>query len=224
MFAAAIWSSLALAGYATRIFSGGGQGHCSFNNGLASTLSVLAWEVSEEAVEKGDRCFQDVVESQQTRRHPPKWRFTKQKFNMKKNKPTHFLDKASRASLLMRWLHAELESRNHKNVDLRSLLWACHHAVGIMADGGDFLTGPECSQVATIGEFALREYLKLHHQLAGKTLYKLFHLRPKWHMLHHIFLSLVGAGEDRINPYLEVCWMDEDFLKKVRPSPGIVTR
>lgn len=148
---------------------------------------------------------------------PRKWKLDKKKINMKGGQATHLLAKAHHTSLVMRWLLHEVENKDCGNFHVHSLLWAANYSIGAMAAGSMFLSSHEGRQIKAMGEFFLREYLHLHHiESAAVASYKLFHLRPKWHLLHHVFLSC-DPGDDAVvrNPYNGVCWMDEDMLKKV---------
>lgn len=144
---------------------------------------------------------------------PKRWKFTKTKINMKGGQVAHFKEKGHRTGLVLKWLFAELDANGCDNHHLQSLLWAAHHVMGLLSSKKLFLTREEGSQICSLGEFMLKQYLHLHHQRVGSV--KLWHIRPKWHLLHHIFLSCETTADFCRNPHSGVCWMDEDFLKKM---------
>ena len=141
---------------------------------------------------------------------PKGWKFDRAKISMKGGEWAHFKDKGARTAMALQWLHHELNINDCGNAAMRSLLWAAEYSIGVMVKADVFLTDQESSQIAKVGQFFLIQYLKLHHE-GSDSRYKVFHLRPKWHLLTHVFMT-VGTCK---NPAIGVCWLDEDFLKKI---------
>ena len=157
--------------------------------------------------------FKKFLKDNRLEKVPRKWKFTSTKLNMKENEFVHFKDKGHRTGLVLRWLWHELNTKDCGNPHVHSVIWASHHAIGIMGAKSHFLTKNEGKQVRILGEFLLREFLILHQQgYPGKM--KVWQIRPKWHLLHHIFLSCDTEQDCVRNPWIGTCFMDEDMLKK----------
>lgn len=145
---------------------------------------------------------------------PKRWHFSKSKITMVGGEYAHFKDKGARAGYATQWLFDELNTKDCENDTLRALLWAANFSVGVMANAGLFLTAEEAAQVHHTGEFFTQQYLVLHHAGCSGE-YKVWQLRPKLHLLHHMFCFCENKPAGCKNPWKNACWMDEDFLKKL---------
>ena len=86
-------------------------------------------------------------------------------------------------------------------------LWASNHCISLWSNTGRFLTGDERRDVREAGML----YLRSHVALAEKAITdekRLYRIRPKLHLLHHLFVR-----DGCANPHCYSTWMDEDALK-----------
>ena len=67
------------------------------------------------------------------------------------------------------------------------------------------------NEVQVVGNFYLRTHLALNRKYCNWGSYRLFHVRPKLHMLFHV-LDSCNTGK---NPCSDACWMEEDWIRRV---------
>jgi hypothetical protein len=102
---------------------------------------------------------------------------------------------------------------NPAGVDLRiSEFWrAADVFLGTLQAQGLWLIGPPKDRVVQAGWDMLRALEALNVAYADT---KYFHLTPKAHAVVHIVLE-AEQKPFLINPWLDCCWMDEDFIGRV---------
>ena len=84
------------------------------------------------------------------------------------------------------WLEHELSMHAALYQEICTMLWASNKAVSLMYAGIFFLTPGEKSSLEMLGFF----FLKLYIRMANKAISEhklLFRVRPKLHMLNHVF-------------------------------------
>lgn len=159
--------------------------------------------------------FKRWIEQSNLAKLPRKWSFSKPKLNWKSGTFASLRDKGSRTSSVLLWLADLLDGRDCGDNLLRTCVWAANNVIGLLASAAQaspFLTDAEAEQVKTVGQIFMQTYVALHLQHRGEAV-KLFQFRPKAHLLQHLLLLHVPGNQT--NPWLGVCWMDEDLLKKL---------
>ena len=91
-------------------------------------------------------------------------------------------------------------------------VWAANEFLLLYMTAGIFLTAEQSDQ-SKMGMLFLRMYLTLSSAALILEI-KLWKVRPKLHMLHHVFLNWAWP-QCRRNPHNDSTWMDEDYVKKV---------
>ena len=110
------------------------------------------------------------------------------------------------------WLQSLCEE-NHALLphDLGVALWSANHVLSLMQNAPTYLSPQEQKNKMIIGQLFMKSYLRLANQFLHQRK-KLFRLRPKLHILHHIFRS---NPPSRQNPAKYSTWIDEDGLKRL---------
>lgn len=149
-------------------------------------------------------------------RFPSRWRLNKHKLSLKGGKFCHLTTKGWQTAIIMRWLNSFM-CRDNVDIDpdLQSLVWSACNWVGFLNDKAKesmFLSADDASQVASVGYFFQRCYLTVHNNYKGFCAFKLFNVRPKFHMLSHLFDDVQSR---RKNPMCNSCWHDEGWLKTI---------
>ena len=111
---------------------------------------------------------------------------------------------------MQQWVLHEISSVRDPGLDgnLVLALWASNHCISLWSNAGRrWLTSGEVQTVQQCGMV----YMKCYIALAEKALreqQRLHRVRPKLHLMHHLFVSYGHA-----NPHCYSTWMDEDALK-----------
>ena len=102
-----------------------------------------------------------------------------------------------------RWL-VDISSRFADQLppQLCCALWTADHILSILSNGGRFLTAAEQANKERFGEVFIRSYLELA-ALSLRRRQRLFRLRPKFHLLHHV---LKDHPRSRLNPHVFATW------------------
>ena len=109
------------------------------------------------------------------------------------------------------WLENELLPHTDRYPDFTTLLWSANHSLGVLSKAGRWLTTLERDNVRAAGRVFMQTYMRLAGDASAQGSF-LFRVRPKTHLLHHLFRS---HRPSRLNCYVYSTWMDEDFLKKI---------
>lgn len=143
---------------------------------------------------------------------PRKWKLSKKKINMKGGQDATLRDKGATMQVLLAWLVDLLSQRDPGDNLLFTCLWAALHSIGFLSSIRKkiWMTSEEMEQVTQVGYCFCSSYLHLHEREAGSSCL-LFKVRPKWHLVHHALLLPFGDK----NPAGGLCFIDEDFLKKL---------
>lgn len=142
---------------------------------------------------------------------PKQWKLTSNRLSLKGGKFTHFIGKAWHCKVVLGFL---VDFTANLDVDplLKTVLWAAQNVFGVLSESRTrsvFLLPSEIQQVQTVGQLFLEVYLRLRVKYTGWCIYKLFNVRPKFHILTHLITDMVRVR----NPVAASGWMDEDFLK-----------
>ena len=113
----------------------------------------------------------------------------------------------------LKWLEFEMDQGGRAEVPhlLRTVIWASNNVFGLLANAGMFLTPHQQELVQTVGNLLIRSYL----QLASDSLDqgdRLWKIRPKFHLLHHLFLE--SGRPSALNFHHLSTWMGEDSVKR----------
>ena len=115
--------------------------------------------------------------------------------------------------VLLKWLEFEMNQGGRAEVPhlLRTVIWSANNVFGLLANAGLFLTHHQQEQVQTVGNLLIRSYLRLASEALdqGDRLWK---IRPKFHLLHHLFLE--SGRPSALNFHHLSTWMDEDSVKR----------
>jgi hypothetical protein len=123
------------------------------------------------------------------------------------------ISKAAQVGVVHKWL-AHLASSNFIADDMvATAVWASNELLETVVGGPNFLTTAAASWAHTCGMLYLFSYVRLA-TVALEARKTRWFVRPKFHMSHHIILSLNSRRSKR-NPHLDAVWMDEDFVGKM---------
>ena len=144
---------------------------------------------------------------------PKQWTLSSKRLSLKGGKFVHFVGKAWQCKVVLNFL---VDFVAEKDVDpmIKTLVWAAQNFLGVLSqsrDNGVFLEQAEAEQVKTVGMLFVDCYLRLRVKYEGWCLYRLFNIRPKVHLLVHVFTDTVHLR----NVMTSASWMDEDFLRHV---------
>ena len=140
-------------------------------------------------------------------------RLTKVNLNWKSHEYPEVHCKGYDTYVLLKWLEFEMDQGGRAEVPhlLRTVVWASNSVFGLLANAAMFLTPHQQEQVQTVGKILIRSYL----QLASESLDRgdrLWKIRPKYHLLHHLFLE--SGRPSALNFHHLSTWMDEDSVKR----------
>lgn len=150
------------------------------------------------------------------------FRFTKSNLNLKTGEYAELRAKGYVSGLVVQWLASFMETlRAGQSVEeaerddcLRTELFLCNHLFTYMhalkQEKVCVLTRDQAEQICTVGEALIRMYLALACSDWSGFSYKLFHCRPKVHMVHH---SVLNALATRRLPVSYATFMDEDWTR-----------
>ena len=114
------------------------------------------------------------------------------------------------AFAILRWLREELAEVTDPQYDhISAMVWLADSWVTMLCDGEDFISENCAKQIQVLGESFLKLYLQAAHLQP-----KVWKIRPKWHLVHHLILDAAMRRSHR-NPSRDSTWMDEDWMKKV---------
>ena len=113
------------------------------------------------------------------------------------------------------WLEHELSVHTASYQEICTMLWASNKAFSLLYSAGRFLDQGEKDSLGALGGLFLRVYVSMAAE-AQQRHKLMWRVRPKLHMLCHIFRSPRVA-----NPSKYSTWMDEDFLKKCGKTLGL---
>lgn len=114
------------------------------------------------------------------------------------------------AYVICLWLQEILTPHTDEFQDFCTLLWSGNRAISLLyANKGWWLEVSERETLRTVGHVFVLTFARLAYQSMTSGLL-LFRMKPKMHLLHHLFRS-----PRLVNPARYATWMDEDFLKKL---------
>ena len=113
------------------------------------------------------------------------------------------------------WLEDLLSNHSQTFPEICTMLWAGNRAISLMYSANLFLNEQEKKSLAILGDCLLRTYMSMA-RIAMENNALLWRVRPKLHMMCHIFRSPRSINQSRYST-----WMDEDFLKKIGKTMGL---
>ena len=136
-------------------------------------------------------------------------KLTKSKLSWKSRQYPSLASSGYDAYVIMLWIESILSNHAEIYPEMATLVWTSNHAISLMYSAGLFLTQNEKENLKVLGNAFLSLYVSLAKGAmdSNKLLWR---IRPKFHMMNHLFVSHRG-----INPAAYSTWMDEDYLKKV---------
>jgi hypothetical protein len=121
--------------------------------------------------------------------------------------------------MISRWLVSLwLEGTLAQYPLLGTTLWAAHTFFTLQFQMRAFLPAADLAQLGRIGRIFADGYETLAAQAmdAGQLL---FRIRPKYHLVLHIILSVTAEHpcfrRSGRNPHCNAAWLDEDFIGKI---------
>ena len=123
----------------------------------------------------------------------------------------HFKVKAADIGTCVQWLAFLSTTTDFEDDDLSTAIWCVNEAMKIFMKSGFFLTPEQAEYAQSMGLVFIRTWLQLAARAISKG-QKMFKVRPKLHLLHHVFLC---HRRSRRNPGVDICFMDEDFIKHI---------
>jgi len=143
-------------------------------------------------------------------------KFTKGKLCWKTRKYPSLGVSGYDAYVIALWLEDVLSGHHQKYPEISSMLWLSNRAVSLMySQESWFLSQQEKDTLEVLG-FA---FLKIYMSMAVTALQQhklLWKVRPKVHLLCHVFRSFRSC-----NPARYSTWLDEDFLRKSGKTLGL---
>lgn len=144
-------------------------------------------------------------------------KLTKAKLTWHSNKYPCLCVSGYDAYVVGRWMEDLLAAYEDSYPEIYTMLWASNKAMSLQYHANRFLTVDEKASLQTLGDIFLRTYMYMAHTAVHEHKF-LWRVRPKMHMLCHIFRS-----PRCINQSVYSTWMDEDFLKKCGKTLGLTT-
>ena len=143
-------------------------------------------------------------------------KFTKGKLCWKTRKYPSLGVSGYDAYVIALWLEDVLSGHHQKYPEISSMLWLSNRAISLMySQESWFLSQQEKDTLEVLG-FA---FLKIYMSMAVTALQQhklLWKVRPKVHLLCHVFRSFRSC-----NPARYSTWLDEDFLRKSGKTLGL---
>ena len=139
-------------------------------------------------------------------------RLTKRKLGWDSKSYPEFRGSGYDAFVVLRWLVQVVQSHPAEvPAPLYRAIYAADHTLSVLYNAGRYLTEAEQHSKETYGMMFLHNYMEMvHRNLTARR--RLFRLRPKFHLMHHIVKARPGS---RVNPAVFSTWMDEDCLRKM---------
>ena len=136
-------------------------------------------------------------------------RFTRNRLTWKANRYPELVCSGYDSFVISSWLEGILENHADRYPMILTLLWSCNKATSLMYAASGFLTPEEKASLKVLGNLFLKTFLHLACQ-ARQDLKFFWRVRPKLHLLAHVFDSCRDVNQSRYST-----WMDEDYLKKI---------
>lgn len=145
-------------------------------------------------------------------------KFSKKKLNWKSNSyPELRTGSGYDVAVISKWLQHVLLGHQHIYPQFATLLWALNNCLTILYAAPWFLSEEDRMRIRTMGSIFMRVYLQLSNDALSMNEF-MWRCRPKLHILHHIFKC-----HRSVNMAKYSTWMDEDFLKKISKTLGLVS-
>lgn len=142
-------------------------------------------------------------------------RITRAKLIWKNNAYPGFSSSGYDAFVAMRWLEALLAPYTDVYKEICTLIWCANQAISLLYSADRYLSQTERDNLDVLGSTFLSTYMFLAKNAIDELKF-LWRVRPKHHMMSHIFRS-----RRCINQSYYSTWMDEDFLKKIGKVLGL---
>jgi len=198
--------------------SGGRQAQssiCQENMGVVADQTIFNASTIADRLALGTDALRRFAK---THRLPLRLRkLTKAKLTWHSNKYPCLCVSGYDAYVVGRWMEGLLAAYEDSYPEIYTMLWASNKAMSLQYHANRFLTVDEKASLQTLGDIFLRTYMYMAHTAVHEHKF-LWRVRPKMHMLCHIFRS-----PRCINQSVYSTWMDEDFLKKCGKTLGLTT-
>lgn len=198
--------------------------HC-WNLGCARDLigSIMKIILSEQVVFPGTNLklrLAQATESLKTyakhHRYPLRLRkFTQSKLRWERRKYPSLAASGYDSFVVGKWLEHVLSGHTQRYPEVSTLLWASNQGISLLYAAGRFLDCHEKRSLEMLGSIYLTTYMSLARTALEQRVL-LWKIRPKFHLLSHVFRS-----PRIINPAFYSTWLDEDFLKKAGRTLGL---
>lgn len=170
----------------------------------------------KDRLKEASRLIRQWSQDHSDSKMPRQWQLTKTRLSLKGQKFVHFVGKGWQCKVVLGFLVHFLNGLDDMDIDpmLKTTCWAAQNFLGVLTDSRQtslFLQPQEITQVQMVGTLFLQCYLQLRVKFENWCLYRLFNIRPKWHLLCHMIADAVKAK----NPETASTHMDEDFLKQM---------
>ncbi len=144
-------------------------------------------------------------------------RLTRAKLIWKSHAYPGFASSGYDAFVVMKWLEALISPYTDVYKEIATLIWCSNQAISLMYSAERFLTPTEKENLEVLGSTFLSTYMFLAKNAIDELKF-LWRVRPKHHMMSHVFTS-----QRWINQSFYSTWMDEDFLKKIGKVLGLTS-
>lgn len=135
-------------------------------------------------------------------------KLTKNKIGWESKKFPSFASSGYDAYVVGLWLEYILTPHERTFPEIYSVIWSSNKVISLMYEAGHFLSQKEKASIEILGDVFARGFLSLANAALQQNT-KLWRVKPKFHLLYHIFFT-----KRTINMCRYSTWMDEDFLKK----------
>ena len=147
---------------------------------------------------------------------PRRWKLTAQRLCLHTGKYVHFTGKAWHLTVFLQFLVHYVGLPGVQCDDrIKIVLWAADNFVAHLHEcrsRGVWLTQSEVEQAVQTGSLWQQQHLLLHQAYSNWCSFKLWNIRPKFHLLTHVIDELRVTAK---NPVVHATWMDEDWVRKV---------
>ena len=150
-------------------------------------------------------------------RLPFRWNLNKHNLSLKTNKFVHYVGKAWHLFVLLGFLNDFLDSTAVEvDGDIKMAVWSALRFTRLLQnerdESGVFLKEDVAKEVEVVAYRYMQLHLVLNRKYERMTVYRLFNVRPKMHLLCHIVDS---CRQTLKNPASASCWLEENWVGQI---------